>query len=195
MGARTYIIKEEKGKFIAVYSHWGADKIRDFVGTKEELKKFLLDLWEEAYKEEKERGDEPLIYELKTIEDLYKFIDFERIDIEVYPVFFENGNIEIFITLIRLFVNGAIRINNFDYPYKLRWAFSEAENIMRIIDFCEALRKTREQTEKDLKLAWRVFKNKHIVEDYDLIISKNLYEAIKNYEILPLRTIGGIVYY
>jgi hypothetical protein len=187
MGARAYIIKEvERNKFIAVYNHWGAEYIREFVGKKEELYAFLTRMWQESYDEERKTGN-PLIHEIKGVEELERFLYFRDIGIEVWAIIFLSGKIEVFITLIRNFVNGAIRVNRFETPYKLRWAFGAASCIETVLDFLQALDWTKERAENDIKRGFHIIKNKyHSFEGFDLIVGEDFRTAVENNETLPL---------
>jgi len=194
MGARTYIIKEvEQNKFIAVYNHWGASKISRWAseGLGKKIYNKINEMWEESIKEEKD-----LVKKLNGIQELYEFIDFTDIPIEVYPILWRNKELTVFLTLIRNFVNGAIRFEsrNNNNPWALHGAFMEREKAEAIIDFLEVMNYEKETAEEMIRKGWLRMKHKGVVT-HDLVIAKNLKEAIEKHRTLPLRNFLGIIYY
>jgi hypothetical protein len=197
MGCRAYLIKYDKGKFTAVYYHWFVCELERIARngvTREELLKLLHNKWMEAYKNESEKGD-GLIYTLDSISSLMEFIEFEDIGIEAWVLLWDN-RFEIFLPLIRNFINGAIRVGSkeIDQPYVLSWAFGMREKAEAIVDFLEVLEFPREQAAQMLDTAWLRMKN-HMGAMFELVISKNLAEAVSKHKTLPLHNINGILYY
>jgi len=194
MGARAYIIVEtQPNVFIAVYGHWTANRIYEISEkgiVQSEIYDKIYELWKSDYDEKKNNSD-PLIYKLNN-RDLYKFIDFTSIGIEIYAVLLQNKRVEIFLTLINNYLNGAIRINKLYTPFTLRYVFKEVNDIDAIIHFAEFLKMDKKLLKKKLLEYWR--KNKFFF-DGELIIAKNLYEAITSHQTPPLRSTRIILCY
>ena len=200
MGARIYIIKEvEANKFAAVYNHWGADRIHEWAMQgmdKATLYERLEELYRVSINEEEANRDKPLIYDLNDIKELYKFIDFKSIGIEIYPILWLGGEMTIFLTLIRNYVNGAIRYESKKEknPWALSWAFQEKDNAEAIIDFLDVTGYKNTVAEKLIRSAWVKMRKNHMT-NFELIIADNLYNAVKKGYTLPLRSIDGLIYY
>jgi len=189
MGARSYIIKEtENGKFKAVYGHWTANRIRELAEdgvTKEELRKGLLRLWEKDYKRERKRDG--LIKDLERGE-LAEFINFEAIDIEVYAVIYQNGNIEIFVTLVSNFIHGAVRVKELRRsPYALNSAFYQSGQTREVIDVFSSLGVSKEESVEKIREAYGNLRERNMKSrNNKVILAKNLKEAIEKGRANPL---------
>ncbi len=78
MGARAYILCLENGRWKVLYSHWGANAIKDhIVEGKGAFKEFL----EELIKKELQKGEK-----WEEIESPREFIDLSAIDIEAWVI-------------------------------------------------------------------------------------------------------------
>lgn len=167
-----YIIKEqEDGTFEAVYSHWGADLVRELAFreegiTKGELYKKLIELMEKEKKQE-----EALITKISR-DKINDFVDFEDIGIEVWAILYLNGDLRIYITIISNDLNGAVEVE-FKSNYSLRWAFEEADKWQFLGDFLKYRYKEKEKIEKEAKKFNRYrFEKWHLINDNKTIIGK-----------------------
>jgi len=197
MGARSYIIKEtENGKFKAVYGHWTANRIRELAEdgvTKEELRKGLLRLWEKDYKRERKREKESNLKEDGLIKDLEReelaeFINFEAIDIEVYAVIYQNGNMEIFVTLVSNFIHGAVRVKELKRsPYALNSAFYQSGQTREVIEVFNSLGVSKEEAVEKIREAYSNLREWNMrSRNNKVILAKNLKEAVEKGRAEPL---------
>lgn len=194
MGERAYyLVEEPDGRFKAIYDHWGAARLREIAdGGFIEEKSLWMELLEYAKEAEKRYGVDAKL----TIKELYDFIDFTRIDIEAYIILWRNGKTTIFLTIISNYIYGAIRWESSSYESKyLRGAFRERDKVETIISFLRIINENdKVKSIEQIRKAWGEMKNMGYVENH-LILADSMKDAVEKQITLPLRNIGGVIYY
>jgi hypothetical protein len=180
MGERAYIIKEnEDGSFTAVYGHWRTADIRKLAEKgidKQELRKKLEEWFEEDLENEKKK-EYGLVFNL-SYSELKEFVNFKHISIETWVILKLNGDIDIYITLVRNFVNGAVRVTNFDNPYKLAWAYKYANGLEMIIDFMVVMGYDKKQAVDDFKFATMQIQKMYHIQEIEVLVCEDLNQRV-----------------
>lgn len=153
MGARMYYIKREENGWKRLYSHWGADYIKDHIkqafqrkeiNAIEEMRNFLKDLENHEIEYKNEQWEE-------FNSDLKEIIDLEAIDIELYII--DTGD-SIFIVLPFISsIHGCIiaKIYSDAYEnYKTLWIYREFQSYIKVIEQGVKTKKISEETAKKI---------------------------------------------
>jgi len=190
MGSRMYVIKQTDDGFIASYTHWGAERVYDAARRGASAEELFLLLRELHHYGLSKHPD--MVVKLKSIEELYKFVDFTRIDIEIYAILWKDRTFNLFLTfIVHNYVQGALRVDRgeleeYKNPWALNWALTERSKVHAIISFLDVWGFKREEASKILRENWCKMKNRHEIL-YDIVVANNLHEGIQKGLTLPLR--------